>query len=59
MKKFLQTLVEHEIQEKKTVLEYVKFGFTTKPIPSHKENLFWLLKKNNPNKRIRIIEAGK
>ena len=54
--KVFTNLVEHEIQEKKALREYVNFGLPQSLSSSHKENLLWILKKNNPNKKIRIVE---
>ena len=52
--KVFTNLVEQEIQEKKTVLEYVKFGLPQSLSSSHKENLFWLLKKTIQTKELEL-----
>ena len=54
--KVIQNIKAIEIKEEVEGIEEITFGIPTTLTYSHKQNILWLIKKNNPNIRLKIVE---
>jgi len=55
--KVIQNIKAIEIKEEVKDIEEITFGIPTTLTYSHKQNILWLIKKNNPNIRLKIVEV--
>ncbi|WP_440633792.1 LysR family transcriptional regulator [Candidatus Pelagibacter sp. HIMB1485] len=54
--KIIENIKSLEIEEKTKIVNQITFGIPATLSHSHKENILWLLKKNNSNIRIKVVE---